>query len=157
MKKDSEMIQIISTGVEKNKSRLQYLKKENEIIRMYFTASCRTIWWMVTHIHTWAAPLWVHLRNILSEIGSLIDLSIDTDERDDGAIIKEETSSLTSNWVKGSDSPIKFEDPLYMTSGCWLMAVITWRVCRSPLRYNGRHANFYLEKRSQRGSFLYNS
>ena len=39
MKKDSEMIQIISTGVEKNKSRLQYLKKENEIIRMYFTAS----------------------------------------------------------------------------------------------------------------------
>lgn len=37
MKKDSEMIQIISTGVEKNKSRLQYLKKENEIIRMYFT------------------------------------------------------------------------------------------------------------------------
>lgn len=47
MKKDSEMIQIISTGVEKNKSRLQYLKKENEIIRMYFTASCRTIWWMV--------------------------------------------------------------------------------------------------------------
>ena len=157
MKKDSEMIQNISTGVEKNKSRLQYLKKENEIIRMYFTASCRTIWWMVTHIHTWAAPLWVHLRNILSEIGSLIDLSIDIDERDDGAIIKEETSSLTANWVKGSDSPIKFEDPLYMTSGCWLMAVITWRVCRSPLRYNGRHANFYLEKRSQRGSFLYNS
>lgn len=142
MKKDSEMIQNISTGVEKNKSRLQYLKKENEIIRMYFTASCRTIWWMVTHIHTWAAPLWVHLHNILSEIGSLIDLSIDIDERDDGAIIKEETSSLTSNWVKGSDSPIKFEDPLYMTSGCWLMAVITWRVCRSPLRYNGRHANF---------------
>ena len=42
MKKDSEMIQIISTDVEKNKSRLQYLKKENEIIRMYFTASCRT-------------------------------------------------------------------------------------------------------------------
>lgn len=67
----------------------------------------------------------MHLHNILSEIGSLIDLSIDIDERDDGAIIKEETSSLTSNWVKGSDSPIKFEDPLYMTSGCWLMAVIT--------------------------------
>lgn len=30
MKKDSEMIQIISTGVEKNKGRLQYLKKKTK-------------------------------------------------------------------------------------------------------------------------------